>query len=351
MVTSDRAVTMFAAVIGIFLPWVAAAHHSTYANFDKSKSIELEGEITRVLWRNPHVRFTIKVLDDAGQEVFWNIETTSVSHLRNQDVPKALIQVGDKVRLAGNPSLQGRSEMWVTNLLLSNGKELVIGSDGKPIWSDQVLGKTGASFARQGDASNPSHGVFGVWSHTVDIPMLFPETVDADFDVGSYPMTGAARATFEAFDAATDNPTANCAPKGMPIIMEQPYPMEISRDGENIKFRIEEYDTVRFIHMNAGEAPGDRAASRLGYSVGHWDDNALVVETSMVNWGHFNQLGVPLTGDARITERFTPSDDGSRLDYKMTVEDPATFTRPVELGNYWLNVPGVEVQPYECTTG
>jgi len=67
-----------------------------------------------------------------------------------------------------------------------------------------------------------------------------------------------------------------------------------------------------------------------------------------VSWGHFDTVGIPLTEAAGIVERFTLAEDGSRLDYSMVVTDPNTFTAPVELEKYWLWIPGVEVQPYEC---
>ena len=66
----------------LLLPLTATAHHSVAANFDARIVTELEGEITRVFWRNPHVRFTIRVEDERGQEVLWDIETTSVPRLR-----------------------------------------------------------------------------------------------------------------------------------------------------------------------------------------------------------------------------------------------------------------------------
>ena len=50
-----------------------------------------------------------------------------------------------------------------------------------------------------------------------------------------------------------------------------------------------------------------------------------------------------------LVERFTPSVDGSRLDYALTVTDAATFTQPVVMDKYWLWIPGVRVEPYECT--
>ncbi len=66
--------------------------------------IELEGEITRVLWRNPHVRFTISARDASGQETLWEIGSQSVSTLRRKNVTTVLVAVGDNIRVADNPS-------------------------------------------------------------------------------------------------------------------------------------------------------------------------------------------------------------------------------------------------------
>jgi len=47
-------------------------------------------------------------------------------------------------------------------------------------------------------------------------------------------------------------------------------------------------------------------------------------------------------------ERFTVVDDGARLRYEITANDPATFTEPLTLTKYYLWVPGLEIRPYEC---
>ena len=66
---------------------------------------------------------------------------------------------------------------------------------------------------------------------------------DPTVDINAYPLTPAARAQLAEFDRSTDNPTANCVPKGMPTIMEAPYPIEFVRqDGGDILLKLEEYD-------------------------------------------------------------------------------------------------------------
>ena len=151
-----------------------------------------------------------------------------------------------------------------------------------------------------------------------------------------------------AFDPAVDSPTLNCAPKGMPTIMEQPYPMEIRDEGERIVLRLEEYNTVRTIHMAPDTGTTAPEVPRLGHSTGRWDGQTLIVETSAIDWDHFDRDGVPLGPDAAIVERFTLVEGGARLNYEMTVTDPDTFTEPVVLEKFWLWYPEVVVERFDC---
>jgi hypothetical protein len=325
---------------------MTAAHHSVSADFDRNNTIEVEGEVTSVSWQNPHVVFTVSATDESGEAALWAIVSTSVSTLRRMNITEELIAVGDRIRAAGNPSRNESHGIYVNNLLLPDGREVVMSARTAPRWSDRTLGTTGPGFETSGGVSDPSRGLFRVWSTLFSAPILFPENVDFDFDFDRYPLTVAARASLEVWNQVTDNPTLNCAVKGMPTIMEQPFPMEFVDAGDDILLRLEEYDLVRTIHMTA--APADQAASLLGVSVGSWEDRALVVSTNRINWPHFDTVGIPLSEAAQVVERFTPSVDGDRLDYEMTVTDPATFTQPVTLGKHWVWIPGVEVGVYNC---
>jgi hypothetical protein len=66
----------------------------------------------------------------------------------------------------------------------------------------------------------------------------------------------------------------------------------------------------------------------MGYSVGHWEGDTLVVETAGFNdRGWLDIEGHPHTEALRITERFRRRDFG-HMDLEMTVDDPKTFTKP-----------------------
>ena len=70
--------------------------------------------------------------------------------------------------------------------------------------------------------------------------------------------------------------------------------------------------------------------------------------TTNIGYRWFNGTGIPLGPDATTEERFMLNADGSRLDYTMTVTDPATFTAPVTLRKAWEWRPGEQIRPYEC---
>jgi Family of unknown function (DUF6152) len=335
-------------LLALLGPIAASAHHSIFGRFDGDGVSEIEGDLVAVSWSNPHVTFTVAVTPSGGGErELWEVETTSLSNLRKFEIAPDFMQVGDRIRVGGLPSARGRNEIYANNVLLPSGEEVLLGPGVAPRWSERTVTAAARARATTGDGSRPELGIFRVWS-TAGGRMLLPETVNVGFDLMSYPLTERARDVVRSFDRLKDSPIANCAPKGMPAIMEQPYPMEFVDRGDEILVRLEEYDTERIIRLAATDVDTEAPPTRLGRSIGHWEGRTLVVSTSAVQWGHFDTVGIPLTEAAEFVERFTLAEDGSRLDYRMTVTDPSTFTEPVELEKYWLWVPGVTVEPYEC---
>ena len=330
------------------LSHVAVGHHSVSAWFDRSSTTELEGVITEVSWQNPHVRFLLDVTNAEGEVTPWDIETLSVAGITRWGITEDMIGVGDRLVVAGNPSRRNLNNIFVRNVLLPNGDELVFG--GGPRWTDAERALRAGEAVREvsGEIDASDLGIFRVWSTGSGAGFLFPEALDSEFDFSNYPLTTSAAAALAAFDFFEDDPTRDCAPKGMPTIMEQPYPMEFIDAGDQILLRIEEYDTRRTIHMSGALDPQQQPFSGLGFSVGRWEDDELVVTTTRVDWGHFDSVGIPLSQDAVLEERFVLADQGSRLDYVLTVTDAATFTAPVTVSKHFIWLPDARVEPFEC---
>ena len=149
-----------------------------------------------------------------------------------------------------------------------------------------------------------------------------------------------------------DNDLLHCGTKGQPLIMITPLPVEFVRQGDDILLKIEEYDVRRLIHMGEAAAPGEEPVpdelTQFGYSRGRWDGTTLVVETDHIQPQYFDSDGVPQSEQMRTVERFTPSADYSRLDYRITVTDPVYFSEPFDLTRYFVWRPGDFVHAYEC---
>jgi hypothetical protein len=335
-----------AAALMLVFAMTASAHHSFAGQFDPNSSIEIEGELIEVRWTNPHAHLKVRTVEK-GQAVVWTLETAGPSQMVRSGVLREYLIVGDKVRVAGWPPITAAREIHATNLLTSNGRELILFRGSTPKFANLPTGNYDYARKREGDRSRPQLGLFRIWSFTALSTFLLPEDVNTSFNLNTYPMTDAARRSVAGFNRVKDNPTLNCKAKGMPMIMENPYPFAIVKKGNDILIQIEEYDLLRTIHMNQTTAPPGTKPSPLGYSVGRWEGTTLVVTTTHLSYPWFDQAGVPQSAQSVLVERFTPTADGSRLDYTVTVTDPVNFTKPVTLNRYWLDL-GETIVPYNC---
>jgi len=313
------------------------AHHSG-SEYDRT-TIEIQGQLLEVAWQNPHVHFSVRTTDPSGKVVTWDIEANSLSILRRTDATPENLKVGDTIKIAGAPSRRAPNRMWAMNILAANGREIVLGPGLTPRWTKNAIGSKSTWF-EGGTAVNKTAGLFRVWSTKFDEP--------GGLWRRDYPLTDAAKKARAAFNSLTDSVAPGCRPKGMPTIMEQPYPIEFVNKGDTILLRLEEYDSVRTISMAANSNVDSLPKTLLGRSKGRWEGDTLVVTTSRIDWPYFDPSGVPQSASSRLVERFTPASDGTRLNYTMTVTDPATFTEPLELKRSWVWRPGETVKPYNC---
>ena len=331
--------------LAMVLPTSAAlGHHSVGAYFDTSQVIEIQGELTEVRWRNPHIGFTINVLSENGQKTNWEISGTSLSHLGRLGLTSDMFTLGEIVTFAGSPSRRPIPALQASNILMSDGEEIALNTSGRRHWlagTEDQLRVTPADVAARDDGDSPNRSLFRVWSTPT-------RGIDRDsLQLSNYPLTAEALSAQSAWDPLTDNPSLNCVGKGMPSIMGPPYPMELI-DRENvIVYRQEEFDSVRTIYMNPTTAPAPRL-SNMGHSIGHWEGETLVVNTTLSTYPYFDGQGIPISTGAEYEERFTVSDDGKRLNYTILVTDPTIFTEPVLLDRFWLWVPGAQVERYDC---
>jgi hypothetical protein len=126
-----------------------------------------------------------------------------------------------------------------------------------------------------------------------------------------------------------DNPDAHCLPLGLTQLHMHPQPRKILQTRQAIVILYEANGNTRQILMDGRPLPkNDPSPWWYGYSVGHWEDDTLVVETTGFRddvW--LDVEGSPLTNTGKITERWRRPNFGS-MQIDITVEDPKAYTKP-----------------------
>ncbi len=310
-------------------PLQISAHHSV--TFYSDDLVEIAGKLTRIDWRNPHIRLTLEATNDRGLTEAWRMEGSSIYNLARSGITAETFEIGQDLVITGHPSTREEHMLLLNGILLPDGRQL-------EMWIQNVTRLE--SDSRVVDAAAENRGIFRVWSvPAANLARALGQLRDQPFTDTAI----AARADWDPLD----NFATRCEAEGMPRITVNPHPFEFIDHGDTITLRTELYDIERTIHMDRVAPAEDAPWSSLGYSVGAWEDGDLVVHTTRVNWPYFDNAGTPLSENVEIVERFTLSEDQTRLDFEVTVTDPSTFTRPAVLTGYWLAL-GDTIARYDC---
>ena len=153
--------------------------------------------------------------------------------------------------------------------------------------------------------------------------------VTADLSVNEFRPWAAAltKQRIANFDFASANPVALCLPPG-PAVRAMTAMVKIVQTRSLIVMLYESGILDRQIFMDGRTLPVDPNPTWMGYSVGRWDGNTLVVESAGFNDKTWLDLtGHPHSEELRVTERFTRSDFG-HMQLQMTIDDPQAYARP-----------------------
>jgi len=126
-------------------------------------------------------------------------------------------------------------------------------------------------------------------------------TVD-DLEPKPTPFTGEGKRVFEATESWHDV-VLRCMPLGLPRTFSSPYAMEIVDAGSHYLIVHEQNNMPRWIWMDGRTLPQDLPASSMGFSVGHWEEDVLVIETTNLTARVLDGSLLPMSGEGtRIVE-------------------------------------------------
>jgi len=132
-------------------------------------------------------------------------------------------------------------------------------------------------------------------------------------------------------DFRKDSPLARCLPVSVPFLNFRGMSRIVQTPGLIVVLHESPNSPHRTIFTDGRQLPKDPSPTWLGYSVGHWEQDTLVVDSAGFNdLGWLDVGGHPQTETLRMTERYRRRDFG-HMELEMTFEDPKTFAKPFTL--------------------
>ena len=152
-----------------------------------------------------------------------------------------------------------------------------------------------------------------------------------------------------------DDPGRYCIWPGMPRApWGAPFPVEVIHRPQDVTIYWEGYGMYRKIYMEDSAPPPPPVSSAMGYSVAHWDGDALVIETTDLKaYPYMTRLAT--TSDAHVMERLYKVErevDGETRTFlvdEITLTDPKLYTEPVHLTAEAELRPDIQMLEYTCT--
>jgi hypothetical protein len=144
-------------------------------------------------------------------------------------------------------------------------------------------------------------------------------------------------------------PKYDCQPASSPAIQYDPYHMEVVQWPDRVLFRYEKDDQLRTVWLD-GREPKATDFGVQGFSVGHYEDDALIITTTHFVFdvaGFDDYNGIPSSSQKIVRERYWM--DGEDLKVTLEVEDAMFLLEPTSYTTRWLPASeGYRLQAYDC---
>ena len=188
----------------------------------------------------------------------------------------------------------------------------------------------------------------GFWVPTMAVKHLL--NLAADIKPGDVPLQPWAETLYkERIDNnGKDHPGVRCWPSGIPEKNNIPDGVKVVHTPDLVIFLHESRTIYRQVFTDGRPLPKDAQPTWMGYSVGRWEGDTLVVETIGQNgrtW--LDMRGLPGTDALRVVERFTRPTIG-RIQIGVTIDDPKAYTKPWDVTLSWSLLPDTDLIESIC---
>lgn len=317
----------------IFIEIDGYAHHSA-ARFNRNANVEIEGTIVRYEWSNPHVYLWIEEKTANGDTVTWEIEGLSPAVLKRLGWSRDEVEVGDHVKVKGNPGRDPEKKIALMGSLERAGDSLLS-------MADLVASITNDDAPLKTQATNLN----GIW-----VTLLNMQAMRLFSDKSTMNLTQKGLDAIRSYDERVDNPAINCIPDTAPQIMLLPDIKSIDLRDDIVSIKGEHEAFERIIYMNT-TSHDNAEMSVQGHSIGYWEGDVLVVDTTHFlphRTGIANVIGVPSGAEKHLVEKFMLNEDGLHLTYSFVLEDPEYLAAPIKGEVQWRFRPDLNYDTLPC---
>ncbi|HEU4620458.1 MAG TPA: DUF6152 family protein [Gammaproteobacteria bacterium] len=326
----------------------ASAHHAIGAKFDDTKPGTLNGIVTLVDWRNPHVHVFLNAKGPDGAVQNWAVELASAVELERSGWRPDSVKPGDALAVDGIFARDGTRQLWGESVkIAASGRKILYTADLKPVapdarrpaprWPDGVpiLGANDSTDGYWGFPTATSLVQQGA-SVAVDANGVLANIADAKKVAPFQPWALALYENRQRRHLQDDPLFTDCRPPGGPRQFQSALGVQFVEDRERQRIFVlmgSGDRNYRIIYLDGrqqvGQVGGDDDNPLFyGRSVGKWEGDTLVVDTIGFNeafW--FSNGGLPHTSLLHLTERFSRPDFDT-LHYEVTIDDPGAYTKP-----------------------
>ena len=363
----------------------ALAHHGI-SNWDLNTDLTISGKLTKIQFISPHAWLHLEVKAANGKVEAWQCEMRSAHSLRRSGWTVDMFHVGSTITVTGSPERYKPRQCYLSTIQFADGsrmdrygqRQLPAAEKAKvaaarPARTPDGRPNLGGDWAAEQRVMSDPRGLNGTLVTLSQAATLksgelpagqraFPGARGTPESLASNPiraawdrpipvrLTAAGRKALEKFDpASTDNPRLRCEPTG--ILFDWTFDSVVNRIVQTptrITLQYGHMDLTRVIHLDRSAPPPAVKPSRAGYSVGRWEGDVLLVETTHFLPGVLNADARVLHGaQLRVTERFELDATAGRLTRRYQAVDPEYFEDQWR-GDDVVMPSDVAFAPYHC---
>ena len=336
------ALAAIAAAVLLTASTAALAHHG-FGLFDRSKEVEFSGVITRIDFVNPHSYLHFDTVGADGKTIAMRCEMRAATLLRRSGWSKEMFVIGAEATVNGFGHRNDPAACYLEDITIGDAP----GFNRNDQFTTTAVDVSDRPLRLPGGVPNIS-GDWAQEQYVIAVPpggeggALVPKSLIAAVESGKLAMAdvppsgwGARPVTFtergkaeaDAFRlwSPEDNPRLRCRPTS--IIFDWVFDGAVNRitqEEDRIIINYGLYSFERVVHMNMDEHPASIEPSYAGHSIGHWEGDVLVVDTSGFEPG---VIAAPVrhSDQLHIVERFSLDPTTLALKRDYVAEDPVYF--------------------------